>query len=279
MTRVLALLVAVLSALPIVRTQEDKEKARKADAAAKKAVDACQSALTKARTPEAAVDAIRDHLDGADPHPLIRTRLSQLLQGHPFVEARIAAVDALGRYQRDKEAARVLMVNSRLQKDLELQKKCLRRFGAAAPYGMSLELKAWFPSESHALAREAIEAAEAVDSIRMLQPLVELLAELEAIDEKEASGPGPNDPPIPGASGKSTQYEKVMRKKALIDPTRKAINTLWKKHDPKTTLETHAAAAKALAANRKQLFAIQEQEDLADRGVKPSDDEGKKEGN
>jgi len=281
MTRTMALLFAAFAALPGALAQEgpkdDKEKARKAEAAAKKAIDAYRS--VKATTPDEAVAAIRDHLDGADLHPLIRSTLTHVLQNHPFIDARIAAVDALGRYKKDKEAARILMQNSKLQKDVELQKKCLRRFGAVAPYGMSVELKWWFPNENHALAREAIEAAEAVNSIRMLQPLVELLGELERINDKEAQDPG-QDPPLPGVpegTPKNSNYEKVKRKKELIDPTRKAVNALWKKHDSNAPLNTYDAAAKALLANKKQLLAIQEQEDLEDRGVNPPDKVEKKE--
>lgn len=283
MTRTTALVIAVLAALPGALAQDgpkdDKDKARQAEAAAKKAIDAYQADMAKATTHDAAVAAIRDHLDGADPHPLIRSRLTQVLQNHPSVDARIAAVDALGRYKKDKEAARTLIQNSKVQKDAELQKKCLRRFGAVAPYGMSVELKWWFPNENHALAREAIEAAEAVNSIRMLQPLVELLGELERINDKEAQNPG-QDPPLPGVpdgTSKDSNYEKVKRKKELIDPTRKAVNMLWKKHDPKTQLNTHEAAAKALHANKKQLLIIQEQEDMEDRGIKPPEKEEKKE--
>jgi hypothetical protein len=278
----MALLVAALAALPGARAQDapkdDKEKAKQAEAAAKKAVDAFRAEMAKATTPDAAVAAIRNHLDGADPHPLIRAALAPVIQNHRFVEAQIAAVDALGRYKKDREAARILIQNARIQKNEELQKKCLRRFGDIAHYGMSVELKGWFSNVNLGLAREAIEAAEAVRSIRMLGPLTDLLGELEAIKEKGSQEPD-QGPPLPGGSSQGSDYDRAKRKKELTDPTLKAINELWKKIDPNTSpvkLYREALAAFQNHQARTRLLKIQEDEDLEDRGRKPPDKGEKK---
>lgn len=284
MTRILALLIATLVALPGARAQDEapmdeKEKAKQAEAAAKKAIDAYHADDRKAKNDDDRSAAIQDNLDTAEPHPLIRHVLGNILQTHPRIEVRITAASSLGRYKKDREVAKILFQNAKSQRDEGLQKKCLQRFGAVAPYGMAVELKWWFSNENIALAREAIEAVESVNSIRMLGPLVELLGELEAIreDKPQDSGGnyGPPPPGVPQGSGNQNN-EKLKRKKELIDVTRKAINVLWKKHDPKSRLNTYKDANIAIQRNRKYLDKIRVDEDAEDNGVKPLPKEEKK---
>jgi hypothetical protein len=286
MTRLLALAVATLLALPGARAQEDapkddKEKAKAAEAAAKKAIDAYQAELKKAKNDEDITAAIRDNLDTAEPHPLIRHVLANILQTHPRIEVRISAASSLGRYKKDREVAKILFDNAKSQKDEQLQKKCLQRFGAVAPFGMSLQLKWWFTSENLGLAREAIEATESLNSIRMLQPLVELLGELESIreDKPKDDGGGSYGPPPPGVpqgGSSNSNNEKLKRKKELIDATRKAINVLWRKYDNKSRLNTYKDANIAIQRNRKGLDKIRDEEDMEDKGVKPPPKDEKK---
>jgi len=285
MTRILALLTATLVSLPGARAQDEapmdpKEKAKQAEAAAKKAIEAYHADTKKAKNDDDWSAAIQDNLDAADPHPLIRQVLANILQSHPRIEVRITAASSLGRYKKDREVAKILLQNAKSQRDEGLQKKCLQRFGAVAPYGMSMELKGWFYNENLGFAREAIEAAESVNSIRMLPPLVELLGELEAIrEDKPQEGGGNYGPPPPGVpDGSSNQNnEKVKRKKELIDVTRKAINVLWKKHDPKSRLNTYKDANLAIQRNKKYLDKIRADEDAEDNGVKPLPKDEKKE--
>ena len=285
MSRMLALAVAVLVALPGAWAQDEepkdeKEKAKQAAAVAQKAIDAYRADLAKAKNDDDIAAAIQDNLDTADPHPLIRAVLANLLQTHPRIEVRITAASSLGRYKKDRDVARILFQNAKSQRDEGLQKKCLQRFGAVAPYGMSVDLKAWFYGENLVLAREAIEAAESINSIRMLQPLVELLGELEAIrEDKPQDGGGNYGPPPPGVpqGGSNQNNEKVKRKKELIDVTRKAINVIWKKHDPKSRLNTYKDANLAVQRNRKFLDKIRADEDAEDNGVKPLPKDEKKE--
>jgi len=284
MSRMLALLVATLVALPAARAQDEapmdeKEKAKQAQTAAQKAIDAYHADDRKAKNDDDRSAAIQDNLDAAEPHPLIRQVLANILQTHPRIEVRITAASSLGRYKKDRDVAKILFQNAKSQRDEGLQKKCLQRFGAVAPFGMAGELKWWFSSENLALAREAIEATESVNSIRMLGPLVELLGELEAIreDKPQDSGGnyGPPPPGVPQGSGNQNN-EKLKRKKELIDVTRKAINVLWKKYDNKSRLNTYKDANLAIQRNRKGLDKIRTDEDAEDNGVKPAPKDEKK---
>lgn len=281
MMRTTAWLVAAMLPLSGAQAQDDpKGDKEKAEAAAKKALDAYRADVAKATTPGAAVMAITNHLHGAAPHPLIRATLASVLNGHPFVDAQIAAADALGKYKKDREAAHILMQNAKLQKEDELRRKCLRRFGEVAPYGMSGELTSWFSNGNPDLAGEAIQAAAAVNSVRMLGPLIDLLDELESTSEEKFKN-SIQEPPLPGAPGGTpmdTRNQKWVRKKKLTDPTRKAINALWRKVDPNAPpLKLHKEALGALQQNRKRLLEIQGAEDLEDRGPKPPDKDPKKE--
>jgi len=272
--------IAAMLALSGAQAQEDpKGDKEKAEAAARKALEGYRADLAKATTPGAAVMAIMSHLHSAAPHPLIRATLASVLNSHPFIDAKIAAADALGKYKKDREAAHILMQNAKLQKEVDLQRKCLRRFGEIAPYGMSTELTSWFSNGNPDLAGEAILAAAAVNSVRMLAPLIDLLGELESTAEEKFKN-SIQEPPLPGAPGNTpmdTRNQKYMRKKKLTDPTRKAINDLWRKVDPKAPLlKMHKEALAALQQNRKRLLEIQEAEDLEDRGPKPSDKDSKK---
>jgi len=278
MVKSLALLFAALLALPGAAPQDDKEKAKQEakekEDSAKKALEAYRAACAKAKNPEDVIMAIQDKLESADPHPLIHSELVSLLGNHRSIDVRLEAVSALGKYKKDPEAGRVLLANARAQKDEQLQKKCLEKFGAVALHRMAMDLKPWFTAENTGLVREAIEAIEEINSVRMLRPLVEFLGELESIreDQNSGSGGGSYGPPPPGVpQGNSSQDQKVKRKKDLIDPVRKAINTLWKKYDAKLKTNTYKEANANLQRYETFLKKIQAEEDKEDQGQKAED--------
>jgi len=283
MIRTTAWLVASMLALSGAQedSKEEKEKAKQAEAAARKVLDAYRADMSKATTPGAAVMAVMNHLHGATPHPLIRATLASVLKGHPFVDAQMVAADCLGKYKKDREAAQILLLSAKAHPKVpDLQRKCLQRFGAVSPYGMAGELVPWFGDANPDVAREAIEASVAVNSVRLIPPLIELLGELESISEDKIKRSFIQEPPLPGAPGGTpmdTTNKKIFRKKRLTDPTRKAINILWKKVDPKSVkLSFYKDASAALAQYRNDLLKVQEAEDLEDRGAKPSDKDPKK---
>jgi hypothetical protein len=279
MTRTLAALIAMLLVLPGASYQDekaDKEKAReeakKRDDDAKAAIKAFNDLRAKAKNPDDVIEAIQK-LEDAEPHPLIRVELTKLLEGHPSIDVRIAAAGAMGKYKRDAAACDVLLRNAKSQKDEGLKKKCLQRFGHIAPYGKAMDLKRFFNDENNAIVKEAIEAIESINSIRMLTPLVELLGELDQIrEDKGDSGGGP---PLPGVpQGDSSNNQRQKRKKELTEPTRKAINNIYKKYDSKAKLNNYKDANDSLQRNRAFLLKLQEKEDLEDKGMKPGEEAG-----
>lgn len=282
MVKSLALLFAALLALPAAAPQDDpkadkekaKQEAKEKEDAARNALEAYRAACSKAKNPEDIIMAIQDKLESAEPHPLIRSELVNLLGNHRSIDVRMEAAAALGKYKKDAEAGRVLLANARGQKDEQLQKKCLEKFGAVALHRMAFDLKPWFTNENTGLVREAIEAIEEINSVRMLRPLIELLGELESIrEDKEGSGGGGSyGPPPPGVpQGNSSQDQKLKRKKELIDPVRKAINTLWKKYDPKLKTNTYKEANANLQRYDSFLKKIQAEEDKEDQAMKVED--------
>jgi hypothetical protein len=282
MVKSLALLFAALLALPAAASQEDpkaekekaKQEAREREDAARKALEAYRAACAKAKNPEDIIMAIQDKLESAEPHPLIRSELINVLGNHRSIDVRMEAAAGLGKYKKDAEAGRVLLANSKAQRDEQLQKKCIEKFGVVALHRMAPDLKSWFSSDNTSLAREAIEAVEEINSVRMLRPLIELLGELESIrEDKDGSGSGGSyGPPPPGVpQGNSSADQKLKRKRDLIDSVRKAINTLWKKYDPKLKTNTYKEANANLQRYDTFLKKIQVEEDKEDQGMKPED--------
>ena len=274
MIRTAAALIATLLILPGAWAQDDaksdkekaKEEAKKKDDEAKAALKAFKTAFNSGKSADDKIEAIQK-LESADPHPLIRAELGNILASNPSIDVRIAAASALGRFKKDAGAAEILLNNAKAQKDEGLKRKCLQKYGVVAPFGKSTLLKPFFNDENNVIVREAIEALETINSIRMLQPLVDLLGELESIREDKGDQGGGQ--PLPGVpQGDNTNHQKVKRKKELTDPVRKAINTLWKKYDSRTKLNNYTDANSQLARTRPHLMKIQDAEDKEDKGIK-----------
>jgi len=272
MTKSLAALLALLLFLPGAAPQDpDKEKAkeeqRKKDEDAKAVLKTYHEMRQKGKTPDDAIEAVQK-LQDAEPHVTIRNVLLGVLQGDPSIDVRIAAASALGSYKRDAGACDALLRNAKTQKDMGLRKKCIQRFGAIAPFGKSMDIfKTFVNDENTEIVKEMIEAVEEIKSIRMLRPLVDLLGELEQIrEDKGDSGGGPPLPGVPQAD--STNNQKVKRKKDLTDPTRKAINTIYKKYDSKAKLNSYTEAIAQLQRNKSFLDKLKDEEDRRDKGTK-----------
>ena len=275
MIRTLAAVLATLLVLPGAWAQEDeksekeraKEEAKKRDDDAKAALKNYRELRAKARSADDVIEAIIK-LEDAEPHPSIRAELANVLSTDRSIDVRISAAGALGKYKKDVAAADILLQNARGQKDEGLRRKCLQRYGAIAPFGKSKDLKPFFNDENNVIVREAIEAIAAINSIRMLQPLVELLGELEQIKEDKGDQGG-GGPPLPGVpQNDSTNNQRLKRKRELTDPTRQAINALWKKYDSRTKLNNYTEANTQVQRNKSYLMDLQKKEDLEDKGVK-----------
>jgi HEAT repeat protein len=282
MTKILAGLFAALLFLPGAVAQEDKsekerakEEAKRKEDEAKTALKAYRETLSKAKSADDVIEALQK-LEQAEPHSLIRQEFIARLETDRSIDVRIAAAGALGKFKKDNVACDVLLKNARAQKDENLQRKCIQRYGDIAPYGRSMDLRVFFTSENNAIAKEAIEAIKEIGSLRMLKPLIDLLGELENIreDKGESGGGGP---PLPGVpQNESSNNQRLKRKQALTEPTRSAINAIYKKYDSKAKLNTYTEANAQYQRNKSQILDQQKKEDLEDKGIKPGEESGEK---
>ncbi len=276
MSRPLAALIAALLALPAAGLQDNpgggqedkKEEQQKKEDEAKAVLKAYREKRQKVKKEEDLIDAI-GVLKEAKPHRLIRTELIALLEGTTLPRAvRIEAASALGDYKRDPVACDALVRRVRQERGDEatdLRRKCLGSFGVIAPFGKSVDVQFVFSDPDHAVAREAVDAVERIRSVRMLKPLCDLLGELERIRDDDGRDPGPD---VPGGGAPPQQGDnntKRKRKEVLLDPTLKAVNSLYAKIDSKKTFKNYTEAVRAVSDHRAKLKEVQEAEDKEDK--------------
>ncbi|MBI4565488.1 MAG: hypothetical protein HY716_12410 [Planctomycetes bacterium] len=290
MRKLIMLSLAMSLFLPAAFAQDDDKQKRKEEEKqkkeeAEKVIKEYRAARAKAKNGGEVVLAIEDHLEKAEPHPLIRAQLILLL-GDQSIDVRVACMNALGKYKKDVEAGKALLLHARRNREeLELRQKCLLKFGMIASYGMSDMLKEWIRHESVELAKEAIDAVREINSVRMIKPLIELLGELESIREDKNSGAG--GPQGQGQQGQQGQYQgpgsqygagqtprkdPAERKRELTKPVVDTINALWKKYDDKIKIEKYRDANKAYMKSAPFFRKIIEQEDKEDKGIMEGDD-------
>ena len=282
MTKILAGLFAALLFLPGAGPQEDKaekerakEEAKRKEDEAKAVLKTYRETLSKAKSADDIIEALQK-LEAAEPHSLIRQELATRLSSDRSIDVRIAAASAMGKYKKDNAACDILLQNAKAQKDENLQKKCIQRFGDIAPFARSMDLKVFFTSENNNIAKEAIEAIKEIGSLRMLKPLIDLLGELESIREDKGESQG-GGPPLPGVpQNESSNNQRLKRKQALTEPTRSAINAIYKKYDSKAKLNTYTEANTQFQRNKSQILDQQKKEDLEDKGIKPGEESGEK---
>lgn len=212
-----------------------------------------------ARTPEEIAAAI-SLLEKAAPHGVIRDELMAVLGSNLPPTLRFPVAEALGRYSKDRRACDALIRRVREDRGKErfhLRRRCLRSFAEIAPFGKSTDLLALFSDPDLAIARESVEAAGKVGSVRMLRPLVDLLGELERIREEDPSGCGPDQ--------RADDDSKWRRRRELIDPVRGALRVIWMKVDVKSRLLNYTEANRLLEVRKGDIRRVQIEEDKRDR--------------
>ena len=270
MSKLQAALIAALLFLPAAAFPQDPKKddkkleGQQAEDDAKAALKTYREKRNKAKKEEEIVDAIAS-LKEAKPHKLIRAELISILDGKLSPAVRVEAVIVLGEYKKDTVACDALKGHARSERGADvvaLRRKCLTSFGNIAPFGKAGDLQILFSDPDNSVAREAIEAVESIKSVRMLKSLIDLLGELERIREDDGKDPGP---PVPGAPPKQDDNNsKRKRKQDLLEPTKKAVNTLWGKIDSKKRLKDYTEANRAFGDHQGDLRKIQAEEDKED---------------
>ena len=135
---------------------------------------------------------------------------------------RTAAADGLREYKKDVGVCASLLRHARTEKGteqevLDLRKRCLRSYGAIAPFAKSVDLEILFSDPDPIIGREAVEAVEMIKSVRMLPRLLALFGELERIRDDDGKDPGPEVPGGPPKQGDNNSRRK--RKEVMLDPT------------------------------------------------------------
>ncbi len=280
-----AALIAALLFLPAAAFQEppkdDKEKKKeeqqKLDDEAKAAVKAFQDKRKKAKTEDEVIDAMAP-LKEAKPHRLVRAELFSILGGKLPYPIRTEAAAYLKAYRKDILVCDTVLKVAKAERipdSVDLRKRCLRTFAEIAPFAKSVDLQHLFSDVELKVAREAIEAAETMKSVRMLPSLVALWGELDRIREDDGGkdpGPGGGGQELPGGGGGPKEGDnsaKKKRKEELLDPAKKAVASLFGKVDSKIPVKTYTEANKGLQENRAKIKKIQDEEDEKDRKESP----------
>jgi hypothetical protein len=265
MARTFTALSAALLILTGARFQDEKKpEAATADDAAKAVVKAFKEKWSKSRTESDFSDAITI-LKDAEPHRLVRSEILTVLEGRTPPVVRIDAVSALGKYKKDPIACDALIRRAREERKpeaLDLRKRCLRTFGDIAPFAKSVDLLPLFSDPELSVVREAIEAAEEIKSVRILPQLMALYGELDRIRDDDGGEQGPG---VPGGGGPAEdKNSKRKRKEELLEPTRKAIASIWSKID-KRTFKNYTEANRAMGQSRADIKKAQEKEEEEDK--------------
>lgn len=284
MTRTLAALIAALLFLPGAAVQDppkdDKEKKKeeqqKQDEEAKAAIKAYQEKRKKAKTEDDVIDAMAP-LKEAKPHKLVRAELFTILGGKNPYSIRTEAASYLKAYRKDVLVCDTLLKiakSERVPDSVDLRKRCLRTFAEIAPFAKSVDLQILFSDVELKVAREAIEAAETIKSVRMLPTLVALWGELDRIREDDSGkdpGPGGGGQELPGGGGpkEGENSSKKKRKEELLEPAKKAVASLFGKVDSKIPVKTYTEANRGYQDNRAKIRKIQDEEDEKDRKEMP----------
>ncbi|HEU4338980.1 MAG TPA: hypothetical protein VFS19_02840 [Planctomycetota bacterium] len=274
MGRFAAALLAALIFLPAAAVQDDekdlkKQEQQKADDEAKAVLKTYTEKKKKARTQDEFTEAI-EILKEAKPHKLIRTELISILDSKLPAKVRIDAAAALKEYRKDTTACEALFRHAKDEraKDndvFDLRKRCLRSFGDIAPFGKSMDLQILYNEPDTSIARAAIEATEVIKSVRMLRPLLALLAELERIRDDDGRDPGPEVPGGGGPNqGQDDKNSKRKRKADLEKTTLAAINSIWGKIDSKKTFKNYTEANGTYQEKRSEVKKFQDEEDAKD---------------
>lgn len=210
--------------------KEKKEKKEQETEAAKQKLSAFKDSLKTCKVPGDYVNA----LDGLGDlhHPLILAEL-KLWLGKPAPEIRIEAVDEISKFKRDGPAARILLAHAMAERIIDVSRRCLAGMGRIGDKKSAKDVHRFFNHQEADLAGQAVDAAGEIRSKDSVDPLIDLLAQMEVDKERSRAGstPGaPNSPdpknPIPGSANNSGDEEKRQRAENLIPRLISALQSI-----------------------------------------------------
>lgn len=192
------------------------DDAKKLEAEAKEKVAAFQKALSKAKKDDDVIAAIEEL--GKTRHEKILDALKTwVFKGS--VDIRTAAIREVGKYEKEKAAADLLLDAAAKSKEPEIAVKCLRGVGDVGVRAVAKELLRFFENKSLDVAAEAVDACGALKSKATIGPLIDLVRRMEQIkDDDGAPVPGPDPGPGPGPGPGPAPRDNQKDKKAKLLP-------------------------------------------------------------
>lgn len=217
------LLAAGLAAVPAMagsRNDEDRQREREVREKIREFQQQARAAASEAELVRA-IERL-----GEIRHPLVTRELARFLTTGG-TDVRIAAAEGLGNQQGDAQAADALLRAVERQTEKAVKQAFLRQVGRIGVPQCARSLAMLFRHPDLDIAEEAVITAGDIRSVDLIQPLIDLLGELELLPDQEGqadSGARTGIPDIPGAG--NTARERVERKRRLIGPTRRSLQRL-----------------------------------------------------
>lgn len=135
-------------------------------------------------------------------------------------ELRLAAAEMLSKYKKNKTAAEAILtsLSAQNQKDKDLLEKLVSFAADTECKEIASKLCALFENRNVEIARAAVDGCGKIKSKACIEPLINLVGQLEDIDESNVSGAGQPPMPGPGGGGQGQEDERVKRKRELLQP-------------------------------------------------------------
>lgn len=179
---------------------QDDDKAR--DEEGKKKVEDFKAQLKKAKSDDEIEAALK--FLGELQHPRCLKELIPYLK-NPKDTLKVAAAKEVAKYKESKEAANALadaltplVSNPKAEKDVI--EALFNAFGEVGHKGTVDKIHPYIQHKITAIAKAAIQACAKVKSVKSVQPLIDMLKQLEAIQDPNKSAVGQGQPPggVPG---------------------------------------------------------------------------------
>lgn len=179
---------------------QDDAKAR--DEEAKKKVEEFKARLKKAKSDDEIEAALK--FLGELQHPRCLKELTAHLK-NPKNTLKVAAAKEVAKYKENKEAASALAdalapLVSNPKADKDVIETLFNAFGEVGHKGTVEKIHPYIQHKITAIAKAAIQTCAKVKSVKSVQPLIDMLKQLEAIQDPNKGAGGQGQPPggVPG---------------------------------------------------------------------------------
>jgi hypothetical protein len=176
-----------LSAASLARAEGQDAKKDAGEEEAKTRIAEFKKELKNCKTDQDLAKAI-ERLGGLQ-HPKILAELKLWLP-KPSFDVAAAAAEQISKYRKDKDAAETLVHAAGNRRDKEGIVKCLRYAGDVEYRPITGKLTGYFKHKEVDVAKEAVDSCGKLRSKEAIDPLLNLLRELENIRDDKVNGGG-----------------------------------------------------------------------------------------